>query len=56
MSAAQIRILGRLAAKLNDDPRHPIDVFTEFFKFTAQEQDIFLRGFYDRDDPVEVLR
>lgn len=55
LAPAQIRALGRLAAKLEDTPRHPIDVFTEFFKFTAEESDTFLRAFYgDREDPLEV--
>jgi hypothetical protein len=52
----QIKMLGRLAAKLDSDPRHPIDVFEQFFGFDLDQQDIFLRAFYDRDDPILVSK
>jgi len=52
--ASQLRTLGQLAAALDNDMSHPVEVFEKFFDFTSREKEIFLRGYNDRDDPLNA--
>jgi hypothetical protein len=53
--AAQLKMLGQLACQIDSDPRHPIDVFNDFFNFTIEDREIFLQGYNDRDDLIDTV-
>jgi hypothetical protein len=40
-----IRILGQLAARLDGDPRHPVEIIVEFFIMTELEKRDLLRAY-----------
>jgi hypothetical protein len=54
----QIKILARVAKRLHNDPRHPIDSLTNYFNFTTEQIRIFATEYNkpeaDGDDPLEV--
>jgi hypothetical protein len=54
----QIKLLGRVAARLNNDPRNPMDVITHLFDFDPEQHRIFLSAYTSSpkggDDPLEV--
>ena len=54
----QLRMLGRLAARLNNDPRNPLDVITHFFDLETDQHRVFLSAYTSSpkggDDPLEV--
>jgi len=51
---AQLRVLGKLAARLDADPGHPLDVMADFFALTDQERQILLDS-YDGDDRIDSV-
>lgn len=51
----QIKMLARLARRVDSDPRHPIDIINSYFEFTSDEQQLFMKEYRkDGDDPLEV--
>lgn len=55
---AQIKLLARVAERLNNDPRNPMDVICHMFDFTSDQHRTFLAEYarpkHDGDDPLEV--
>lgn len=51
---AQIKMLGKLAARLDADPRSPVDVMTDFFALSDQERWVLLDS-YDGKDPIDSV-
>lgn len=51
----QIKMLARLARCADIDPRHPIDQINNYFEFTSEEQQLFMKEYRKYgDDPLEV--
>ena len=51
--ATQIRMLGKLARHLDNDPRPVAESIEAFFRLNAEEREIFQRS-YDGGDPVDT--
>ena len=52
--ASQLKMLGKLAARLDVDGRSPLDVMIDFFALTDQERQILLDS-YDGDDRIDAV-
>jgi len=51
---SQLRMLGKLAAYLESDPRNPCEVMADFFALDDQERRILLDS-YDGDDRIDAV-
>jgi hypothetical protein len=52
--STQIKILGKLAVRLDTDGRGPLDVMIDFFALNDQERQILLDS-YDGDDRIDAV-
>jgi hypothetical protein len=52
--STQIKILGKLAVRLDTDGRVPLDVMIDFFALNDQERQILLDS-YDGDDRIDAV-
>lgn len=50
---SQLKMLGKLAARFDNDPRHPVDVISDFLALSDTERGILLDA-YRGDDPIDV--
>ena len=54
----QIKMLARLAVRIDEDPRHPIDIIRYFFDFNSEQHEKFLEEYHkprhEGDDPLEI--
>lgn len=51
----QIKMLARLAQRLDSDPRHPVDVITNYFNMDGEDHRLFMKEYRkEGDDPLEV--
>lgn len=51
----QLKMLGRLARRLDSDPRHPLDVLANYFNMAGDDYQAFIKEYRkDGDDPLEV--
>ncbi len=52
--SSQLKLLGKLAARFDSDPRHPIEVITDFLALSDQERQILLDS-YHGDEPIDSV-
>jgi hypothetical protein len=52
--STQVKILGKLALRLDIDGRSPLDVMIDFFALNDRERQILLDS-YDGDDRIDAV-